>query len=206
LTWEICQAQPTNPTAHTRPENTNEIKPFDRNDLNQPSLYYVIAFWDTNRPIHSVGRLEIRTDVYPPPEGYTLQGYMNKMPFTFGGIGTLERENALDSHNMKWKIGGFAIHNMDMVQYTFETAPTIIYMYEPLFRMGIEDAMALYNNFFLNLSSNRDMSYIIYVSGVKQMLSPDFFQKYNYTLLHHCTVNRFCGLAANNIYLYKNMM
>ena len=95
---------------------------------------------------------------------------------------------------------------MDMVQYTFETAPTIIYMYEPLFRMGIEDAMSIYNNFFLNLSSNRDMSYIIYVSGVKQMLSPDFFQKYNYTLLHHCTVNRFCGLAANNIYLYKNMM
>jgi hypothetical protein len=99
-------------------KNTNEIKPFDRNDLNQPSLYYVIAFWDTNAPIHSVGRLEIRTDVGPPPpEGYALQGYMNTMPFTFSGIGTLEGENELDRHSMTWKTGGFAIHNMDTYNF-----------------------------------------------------------------------------------------
>jgi len=98
------------------------------------------------------------------------------------------------------------VHNMDMTHYVFESTPTIVYMYEPLFRLNIDDAMSIYNNFFVNLSRNRDMMYIIYVSGVKQMLSPEFFQKYNYTLLHHCTVNRFCGLAGNNIYLYKNMI
>jgi len=118
----------------------------------------------------------------------------------------VELDEALAQNTMERfkSSNNIVVHNMDMVHYTFESVPTIVYMYEPLFRMSVDDAIPIYKNVFLNLSKNNQVKYIIYVSGVKQMLPPAFFETYNYSLLDHCKVSRFIGLAANHVYLYKS--
>jgi hypothetical protein len=118
----------------------------------------------------------------------------------------VELDEALAQNTMERfkSSNNIVVHNMDMAHYTFEETPTILYMYEPLLLMSVDDAIPIYTNVFMNLSKNNQVKYIIYVSGVKQMLPPAFFETYNYSLLDHCKVSRFIGLAANHVYLYKN--
>ena len=138
-------------------------------------------------------------------EGDMLNNIYNEKTYIKDIVGIeLDNKIAHNTINRFQSYNNITVHNMDMIHYNFESNPTILYMYEPLFRMKCTDAIPIYNSVFMNLSKNKNTCYIIYVSGTKQILQPIFFKYHNYILCEHYTVDRFFGLATHNIYLYKN--
>lgn len=94
------------------------------------------------------------------------------------------------------------IRAMDMTTYAFEQAPTVLYLYEPLWTMSDAEATPIYNKVLSNLSGVTD-HYLIYVSGIHQQIPESFFSDRGYAIVSHDTHARFFGIARNHIYLLR---
>jgi 16S rRNA A1518/A1519 N6-dimethyltransferase RsmA/KsgA/DIM1 with predicted DNA glycosylase/AP lyase activity len=97
------------------------------------------------------------------------------------------------------------IKSMDMVDYKFESIPTIFYMYEPLWLLSKKDADPIYHKVMKNISTVTSPCYIIYVTSVYPILDESFFNQYQFEMLHHSLAKRIVGLYENHIYLFKKL-
>jgi len=111
------------------------------------------------------------------------------------------------------------ILNMDMLDYKYVQTPTILFMYEPLWSMKKEDALALYHKIIGKIPTGSKIPfkgdkvsagtlfpfYLIYVSGLDPYLDETFFNKYDFKMLEHIKLSRFLGLKKNNIYVFKRV-
>lgn len=95
------------------------------------------------------------------------------------------------------------IKSMDILDYHYESIPTILYMYEPLWTLKKEVADPIYHKVMKNISSVTSTCYIIYVSGVYPLLDESFFNKYNFEIVHHSRAKRMLGWYGNHIYLFQ---
>lgn len=90
------------------------------------------------------------------------------------------------------------IINKNMVNHVI-SSNSILYMYEPMW-LSPSNAINVYAQVFVNCTA----SYIIYVSGITQLISEYFFSLFNYELVYHTYISRML-IFSNGIYLYKRV-
>ena len=96
------------------------------------------------------------------------------------------------------------IHAMNMLDYSFDTIPSVLYMYEPLWMMERNEALSIYNKVISAYQSVPD-SYIIYVSRLQDpLLNESFFS--SYSIIHQSRVPRMLGWDGNYLYLLKRSL
>ena len=59
-----------------------------------------------------------------------------------------------------------SIINQNMVDYEFRDTPTVLYMFEPLWQVPIDDALTVYDAVMKNFSKIRCEKYILYITGL----------------------------------------
>ena len=115
----------------------------------------------------------------------------------------LEKE-LTDKAEKRFKdIKNIQILNQDMNDYKYTPAPTILFLYEPLWSMKKEDALPIYKSIFEKIPKDINPFYIIYVSGIKQHLSESFFNSFGFKTDKHYKLKRFLGLTANNVFVFS---
>ena len=62
-------------------------------------------------------------------------------------------------------VKGVCIHNIDMLNYTFKDIPTVVYFYEPLYKLPKIAAVSIYSRMFDKLRRIKAPVYVIMVSG-----------------------------------------
>ena len=103
-------------------------------------------------------------------------------------------------------IPNIEIWNLDMNDYKYEIAPTILFIYEPLWELNTKEAKTLYRQILSSIPPYNDDFYIIYVSGViNKHLNTSFFASLDFKQLKHVKLDRLLGLKHNDFYLFKKM-
>ncbi len=115
----------------------------------------------------------------------------------------LEKELTDKAEKRFKEIKNIEILNQDMKDYKYATAPTILFLYEPLWSMKKEDALKLYTPIFKKIPKDINPFYIIYVSGIKQHLDESFFNSIGFKTDKHYKLSRFLGLTSNNVYVFS---
>jgi len=59
-----------------------------------------------------------------------------------------------------------SIINQNMVDYEFRDTPTVLYMFEPLWQVPIDDALMVYDAVMKNFSKIRCEKYVLYITGL----------------------------------------
>jgi hypothetical protein len=148
-----------------------------------------------------------------PKDNYTLvdfgcgQGnFINHMyPYVTNIVGI---ENHIDQASSTMKrfifIPSITIKCIDMQDYLFTNNSTILYMYEPLWTMKKEESINIYHTVMKNVIKVSSLFYIIYVSGIRQLLDNSFFEQYNFKTLYYTRIKRGLGWNGNHVYLFKS--
>jgi hypothetical protein len=128
-------------------------------------------------------------------------------PYVHHVIGIeIDEKQAISTKKRFSEIKSVTILNMNMKEYQFSNIPTILYMYEPLWFYKKEDALKLYHHVIKEFmeKTNQD-SFIIYVSGIYDLLDSSVFELYHLQEIHHSRVSRFLGWNGNHLYIYKKI-
>jgi hypothetical protein len=100
-----------------------------------------------------------------------------------------------------------AIYNMDMISYKFDDTDTVMYMYEPLWKVSYVEALSIYQQVFAKLRRiNAENIYVIYCTGSNsQQLNIDFFRRFGFILLEKkiCRYSQIIPITSRTIYMYK---
>ena len=162
--------------------------------------------------VYMVNGLESVTDNYTFIDFGSGEGDSIKWVYQLSNIKNtigveLSRVQAEESKKLFESISNIHILNINMIDYNFKPLPTILFLYEPLWKMtDTIQAVTIYRTVLDNLTSNyqdnvRTPIYIIYVSGHRQLLCMDFFESFD--LLKTVVIPRFLGLYFNRVYLFK---
>ena len=126
-------------------------------------------------------------------------------PYVHHVIGVeIDEKQAILTKQRFSEIKSVTILNINMKEYKFSNIPTILYMYEPLWFYKKEDALELYHHVIKEfMEQTHHDSFIIYVSGINDLLDESAFQLYHLQEIHHSRISRFLGWNGNHLYIYK---
>lgn len=94
----------------------------------------------------------------------------------------------------------------NMTSFEFPDAPLVVYMYEPLWCLPLEDARRTYGQVLKNLTetTGRMPTYLIYVSGVRPVLDEAFFAQNGVGQpLHMSRARRGLGWPGNRVWMFR---
>ena len=115
-------------------------------------------------------------------EGYVIR---EVAPYVREAIG-VELDPILYLRAIKWhNPQNVAIYNMNMISYRFDDTDTVMYMYEPLWKISYVEALSIYQQVFAKLRRiNAENIYVIYCTGSNsQQLNIDFFRRFGFIQL-----------------------
>lgn len=95
------------------------------------------------------------------------------------------------------------IINQNMVDYVFHDTPTVLYMYEPLWQVPIDNALTVYDAVMKNFSKIRCEKYILYITG---LMRADVSDMLGGSKLFELVERKRLGLYPyRELYLYKGV-
>ena len=143
-------------------------------------------------PSSMVKTIQRHLQVIPNLSSYTLidlgcgEGHMLQelYPLVKRAIGVeTEKRQANETQIRFLSNRSIHIYHKDLVQYSFEDQPTVVYLYEPLWKS--ESAKESYETIVSKLQQLSSPVYIVYLSGLtKKELSSDFFKAHQFSVLH----------------------